>query len=243
MPIKFKKDRLPYISLEKDYLLLNDIIDTLFKWGVTLSATGSEDGGYIPLYEFQLGSAFLHFSTLVALMNNPNQYNLQKDSFKFINDIKTKREDVIETKYKWDEVAKGVDTLSLKREVSKEIVGVSIEAKSKIIRLTEDGLLALNTRKYLKKYEEERNKRILYESTLSTNKWMRWFTGVLAFSALTTLITQLPTCKSDKELWLKEKCQHKCQIHKKDSIPTVHDTLFQEYNKGLKGKILHDSTK
>jgi hypothetical protein len=235
------KPKLPYLSFEKDYLLLNEILELFRKYGMMVTSTGSEERGNIPLYEFQIGTARLHFGTLVGLLNNPEKYEVPQGQIRYLHDYKTKREDVTEIRYTWYEVSSAVDTLASRFEVEKEIQGQFVNTQSKIIKLTKKGFQSLNTKKYIKKYETERNDRVLYESTLSTNKWMKWFTGVLALSAILTLITQLSTCNQNKLLPMRVLCPPSPQIQKIDS-PTKR-SLSQEHNKEWQVNLKTDSTK
>lgn len=231
------KKKLEYITFEKNYLLLHEILETLRKVGMTVTATGNEESGYLPLFEFQVKTAQLHFGTLVGLLNEPDKYK----GIQFLQNHKTKREEIKANLYTWYDVATSVDTLAIRGEVEKQIVGQFIDLEGKIIKLTEKGFQSLNTKKYQKKYEKERNERTLYESTLSTNFWMKIFTGVLALSAILTLITQLNTFNQSKLPQVQAICQPKCKKYIKDS--TVKDSLSQGYSKEREVILKTDSTK
>lgn len=220
-----------YFTFEKDYLLLHEILATLRKVGMTITATGSEAGGYMPLYEFSIPTARLHFGTLVGLLNHPEKLQPESGVIYYWQNIKLKREEVEEIKYTWYEVATAIETLNIRKEIKVELQGSSLEFKEKVITLTENGMASLNTKKYLKQFEKERNEKIAYRSTISTNYWMRLFTGILAFTAIVTLIVQFSTCnKSTILICPPEKESPKLKTYLKDSIYIELDTLKGVYS-------------
>jgi hypothetical protein len=219
-----------YKSYESDFQLLHEILEVLRNVGMTVTATGSEAAGHIPLYEFQIETAFLQFGTLVALLNHPEKLKPDNSTINYYQNLITKKEDVIETKYTWFQVARAIETLVESEEVTKHIKGQWLSLEGKEIRLTKKGAKSLNLKKYLKKYEKERSRRILHESTLSTNRWMRIFTGVLAGAAIITLLLQIPTCRRDIIVCPEKQEQQWCCKCLKDSIYIGFDTLLVVHN-------------
>jgi hypothetical protein len=214
-----------YETFGRDYLLLHEILETLRKIGLNVISSGSEEKGHVPFYEFSVPSARLHFGTLVALLNKSEHFKPEPGKINYWQNIVSTKEDVIITKYGWIEVSEAIEALANAEEVKKEVAGGFLEPGSKIISLTEKGNGSLNSKKYLKKYQKERNAEILFKSTVSTNLWMRIFTGVLAISALLTFVFQFNTCTKPKmeapALIERPKCK-KCGI---DSIYIVNDSL------------------
>jgi hypothetical protein len=214
-----------YQTFEKDYLLLHEILETLRRSGLSIRSVGTEEKGHTPFYEFSLPSARLHFGTLVALLNEPDKYRNDAGQIIYLHNISAKIEEVKIIKYEWVQVSEAIEALAVSEEVNKEVKGDWLEPETKIIILTAKGLGSLNSKKYLKKYQKERNAEILFRSTVSTNLWMRIFTGVLAVSALFTFIIQLPTCtryKPEAPIVVK---QSKCKRYGIDSIYILNDSL------------------
>jgi hypothetical protein len=177
-------------SFEKDYLLLHEILQTLRRIGLTITAMGTEVDGKTLFYEFQLPTARLHFSTLVALVNDANKFKAPAGQINYWQNIIIKDKDIDFIRYTADEVAAATEILEGNGEVKIETVEEFLSVHSKIIQLTDSGLISLNGSKYLKEYEKERNARTLFESTLNTNHWMKIFTGIIAISAIVALIFQ-----------------------------------------------------
>lgn len=207
-----------YSTFEKDYLLLHEILATLRGIGLTITASGTEEKGHIPIYEFQIPTARLHFGTLVGLLNNPENFKPEPGQIQYLSNLKTTKEQVTEIKYTWYDVAVAVSTLEASDEITMEIQGQWLDLEGKIVQMTKTGFISLNTKKYLKVYQDERNEKIAQESIISTNYWMKVFTGVIAISAIITLIFQVATYKRDKELPKGEQSQSALQKQKKDSI-------------------------
>jgi hypothetical protein len=225
-------------TFEKDYLLLHETLSTLRGVGLTITKTGSEAKGHVPIYQFQVKTARLHFGTLVGLLNEPEKFKPEIGQINYYQNIVTTQEQIREIKYTFFEVAAALETLDAAKEVKIELVnGQFFDAADKIITLTEEGNDSLNNKKYLKQYERERNETIALQSTISTNFWMRWFTGILAFSAITTVVIQLSTCKKEcKSKYQSEKNPQPSQTQKKDSNATDLHSLKEVYNKDS-GKI------
>src|SRR5579862_560104 len=186
-----KKQKPTILFFDKEYLLLHEILNTLCSVGLNITASGSEAQGYDPFYEFQVRTARLHFGTLVLLLNEPDKLKPSATGeINYWQNMITKRENVTISKYDWKEVAGAVDSLMASGDVKKEIHGQFLEPGAKIIVLTDEGFASFNSKKYLTKYQKERNAQILFNSTIRTNGAMRRFTGILAFAALGTIILQ-----------------------------------------------------
>ena len=218
-----------YQTFERDYLLLHEILETLRRSGLSIRSVETEEKGHTPFYEFSLPSARLHFGTLVALLNDPNKYRGDPQRIVYLHTISATIEDVKITKYEWVQVSEAIEALVVSEEVRKEVKGDWLEPETKIITLTAKGLGSLNLKKYLKKYQKERNAEILFKSTVSTNLWMRIFTGVLAISALIGIIFQSPMCNKPKTEVITLVEQSKCKRCGIDSTYVVNSTPYRLY--------------
>lgn len=212
-----------YLTFEKDYLLLHEILQVLRSIGTTMTATGSDSSGFDPIYEFQIETATLHFGTLAGLLNNPEDFKKPEGvTLGYWQEYKAKRHEVREVKYKWQEIADAIETLKARNEIEKTEITPYNENFTKIIHLTKNGLASLNTKKYLKQHQEERDKKIAYRSTISTNFWMKWFTGIMAIASVMTLTVQVLTCNKKPILELpKEIGTQEHQKYLKCSTATV----------------------
>jgi hypothetical protein len=219
-----------YLTFAKDYLLLHEILATLRGIGLTITASGSEVKGHVPIYEFQIPTARLHFGTLVGLLNNPENFKPEPGQILYLMNLKTTKEQVTGTKYNWYEVATAVSTLEANGDVTMELEGAGLELEGKIVQMTKAGFISLNTKKYLKQYQQERNEEIAQKSIISTNYWMKAFTGVIAISAAITLIFQIITYKAE------DTKPQKVVITQPPCIPNTKDSISNAAPKGENNK-------
>jgi hypothetical protein len=210
-----------YLTFERDNLLLHEILGTLRNIGLTITASGTEEKGHIPIYEFQIPTARLHFGTLVGLLNNPENFKPEPGQILYLSNLKTTKEQVTETRYTWYEVAIAVATLEANEEITMELEGKWLDLEGKIIQMTKAGFISLNTKKYLKLYQKERDEKIAQDSITSTNYWMKVFTGVIAISAAITLVFQIITYKKEDKAPQVVIMPPTCKTYTKDSTSNV----------------------
>jgi hypothetical protein len=216
-----------YSYFGEEYLLLHEILATLRNHGVEITQSGNDADGNVPYYEFQISTGRLHFGTLVGLLNTPEKFAPPEDNrnpFAYYRNLNLTDKQLDIIKYDPKTVSIAVETLVGNEEVTKDFSGPGAFPMTKTIAITIKGLDALNTKKYLKQYEKERDSKIIFRSTVSTNFWMRFFTGTLAVIGIGTLLMQLystthPT--PPPNILIKEKCKK----YATDSIYIVNDSL------------------
>jgi hypothetical protein len=135
----------PKIDYEKEYYLLHRILSALRVSGMSIDSSGSEDAGYIPLNEFQLSTAKLHFGTLADIINEPEKYKDIKVTNPFLDKIVVMKKDVSQKRYTLEEVSVAVETLKGSHDLE---VNINIDPASKIVNLTSVGLHSLNEKIY-----------------------------------------------------------------------------------------------
>lgn len=187
-------------NFEKEYLLLHEILNTLRNTGLSITGTQEVGKGMMPIYEFQLGTAFLHFSVLVALLNNSDAIKKKEPlNINSLRELQITKEEVEITKYQWEEVARACDTLNGTEDIKKDVEGGFMEASKKTISLTNKGLLNLYSKTYLKQYQQIRKENIISESTISTNRLSK-IVGIVAiiFGIASFVLSYLQYKKADE---------------------------------------------
>jgi len=188
----FKPKQLPETELEREFILLHDILGALRGIGISASRIGSEASGHKPIYEYNIESSQIEFATLGAILNKAEIVNPAKQNLMTLPNIDVREEDVEIKRCTWQQLSKAVDTLEAACEIKKVLSGGgTFYSNVKSIHLTKKGMYSFNTRKYETLYYTERDKREIQNSTITTNYWMRWFTGAVTFSTLITFGMQL----------------------------------------------------
>lgn len=229
-------------GIQKEYLLLHEVLKSLRRFGYTLTRSGNDEEGNKIIYEYNLYSSKLEFGVLCAVLNEAEIVNPKGKEFNYASKLDVKDKDIPIKNYSIEEISKAIDTLEAAFEVIVDRQGELFKGTFiKTISLSKGGLYSFNTNKYLKLFKEDKDKEVIHQSTLNTNSWMKIFTGVVALSALITLFIQFPTCKSNTQSSQMEQGQSKPQIHKINNV--AKDSPPQEYNIELKKKIKNDSTK
>ena len=181
---------------EPDFIYEHEVLGTLRRFGLTITQTGNETDGYDPFDKFQLGTAFLHYGTLVDLMFHPKKYS-GKGIVTFQN-IKTKRHEVnLPTDY-WIKAAKAIEVLEMNSHIKDDTTGGYMEITERKISLTKEGLIAFNTSHYIKEFKRDKYQDEIHASQLSTNFLMKLFTGILTISTVIALIFQINSSTSNK---------------------------------------------
>jgi hypothetical protein len=244
---KNKKEEKPLEPPLDINLLQHEILRTLRRVGMTVTAHGSEEKGYNALYKFQEASAYLQFGMLGALVNDFDRYKFRPNQPTFFPQMKIKREEVETTKYTWEDIAKAVEILEFNKYVKDETTGSYIGTEEREIHLTKEGLIAFNTDFYIKESQKEKDSRLLLNSTLATEKaarvtgqaTVRLYYATLAIVLVTLVVGILPyfndSEKNNLQLRLREQQQLIQSLqkqlsgpkallpptHRKDSFPIV----------------------
>jgi hypothetical protein len=200
-------------------LLQHEILRTLRKVGMTVTAHGSEEKGYNALYKFQEGSASLQFGMLGALVNDFARYKFRPNQPTFFPQMRIKREEVEMTIYAWEDIAKAVEILEFNKHVNDVTVGSYIDMTEREIRLTKEGLIAFDTDFYVKESQKEKDSKLLLNSTLATERAARTtgqatinlYYATIAIVVVTLVVGLIPyfndSEKSSLQLRLKEQQQ------------------------------------
>ncbi|MEK7225334.1 MAG: hypothetical protein AAB221_06595 [Bacteroidota bacterium] len=208
-----------YKIFSLEHTILN-LLFTIPKFEVISS--GNEVDGFDPLYKQSVSSSFLHFGTLVDILNSPDKYSGSQPK---ISQLRVKKHEIKDEKYSFKDVSIAIEVLSAIGHVKDDYGNMQ-----RIIRLTESGAIALFTKTYLKEKQREVRDEQLHNSTVDTNKWMRIFTGVLVGSAVATLIVQGLQCNisrkqldlSKSELSQQQELYSKCSLNDTATLDMGH---------------------
>lgn len=148
----------------------HEILRVLKNSALKVTQQGSEKEGYIPFDKLLVGTARLHYGTLVALLNE-NDINTQ-NQFGYMN-INLKRDEIKITKYDWSEVAESLQILEVNGHIKEEPEQEYFDIYKRVIVLTKTGLHAYITQFYLKIKTSEKLQESLAKSTLKTNQTVK----------------------------------------------------------------------
>lgn len=176
------------IKLKKNsFIYEHEVLKTLRRFGLTITQTGNDTDGYEPFDKFQLGTAFLHYGTLVDLMFNPLKY---KGQLIGIHNVKTKRHEVKIKNEQWISAAKAIEVLEMNGDIEDRTDSKFTDITTRQIYLTEKGLMSFNTDRYIKEYKRDRYQNQLYNTQINTNFLMCLFNGLLVVTAIVTIMIQ-----------------------------------------------------
>jgi len=190
-------------KIEPIFVYEHEVLRTLRRFGLTITQTGNDTDGYDPFDKFQIGTAFLHYGTLVDLMFHPTKYSGQ--GMIGFHNIKTKRHEVNISPDSWIKAAKAIEVLEMNNHVKDDTTGSYMEISERKILLTKEGLMAINTDHYIKEFKRDKYQDEIHASQIDTNFWMKWLTIVLAGTAILTTIFQGVQC--NKENREKQECR------------------------------------
>lgn len=184
-------------KIEPIFVYEHEVLRTLRRFGLTITQTGNDTDGYDPFDKFQIGTAFLHYGTLVDLMFNPTKYSGQ--GMVGFHNIKTKRHEVNISQDSWIKAAKAIEVLEMNNHVKDDTTGSYMEISERKILLTKEGLMALNTDYYIKEFKRDKYQDEIHASQIDTNFWMKWLTIVLAGTAILTTVFQGVQCNKGNQ--------------------------------------------
>lgn len=208
-------------NIETIFVYEHEVLKTLRRFGLTITQSGNDTDGYDPFDKFQLGTAFLHYGTLVDLMFHPTKYNGHR--IVGFQNIKTKRHEVNIPPDTWIKAAKAIEVLEMNNHVKDETTGSYMEISERKIFLTKEGLMALNTDYYIKEFKRAKYQDEIHASQIDTNFWMKWLTIVLAFTAILTTVFQGVQCNKERREEL-ERCQNSTENDATSDIAKPTDT-------------------
>lgn len=208
-------------GIQKEYLLLHEVLKSLRRFGYTLTRTGKDEEGNRIIYEYNLSSSQLEFGALCAVLNEAEIVNPKDKEFNYIAKLDIRDKDIPIKNYPIEQIAKALDTLEAAFEIIVDRQGeLNKGTFVKTISLGKDGLYSFNTNKYLKLFKEDRDKEIVQASTINTNCWMKIFTGVVALATIISIIIQvlnIPDKRQTQDLLIILK-----KIARADSIQASH---------------------
>ena len=72
-------------GIQKEYLLLHEVLKALRKYGYTITNTGNGEEGNSIIYEYNLSSSKLEFGALCAVLNDAEVANPKNKEFDYIS--------------------------------------------------------------------------------------------------------------------------------------------------------------
>ena len=199
-------------------ILQHEILETLVSKGVTIKSNGSDATGYILIDKFIFASAHLAYGKLLAKVNGQE---VDSESF---SSTSLKVEQIIVSKYSRVDFMIAIQILEFNGHIKDNFQDYYRPNFERVISLTEKGLIAFNTKYYIKESDKEKYAEILQKSTLNTNFWMKIFTGLTALSAIFTLFIQISTCNLRIKDKLDVNVQFQYPIIRKDAVQKCFDT-------------------
>ena len=190
------------IDYEKEYLLPHEILEALRWVGMNITKAGTREKGYVPINSLILSTCTMHYGTLTHFINTREVSKTNADlANSFSSRIMTDNE-INQDLYSLAEVETALEFLQANHDIEMEVIGTGEDISSKVIRMTDAGLMSFANKTFLKVYLKEREAERAYLSTLGTNAlalstnnsisdtnfWMKIFTAILAFQALIQLI-------------------------------------------------------
>jgi hypothetical protein len=164
-------------------ILEHEILKALCTHGeFGIRSLGSQESGMKAIYYRQYGSADFDFGLLTDMVNNPRKYNpiFRIKTIQWDKEIRTV-EQVNIGKFSWNQVADAVETLPQNGHVKDFVVRDDHQIPiSRHVQLTNDGVVAFRNHHYL-------NINRLDNSIIKTNKLVRFYTLIIAISAVATI--------------------------------------------------------
>ena len=191
MNIFKKKESLPikgFDEVDKSNLLPHEILKELMKRGMTTAASGIGNE-MIPIYDFQIGSAYMQFSTLVGILNNPenSRYKNENGNIVYLKRLATSKKEITITKYSYEDISAALEILKFNEDVSL-LTDNTDGLLGKTITLLKKGFISYHSNYYLKQFRKESNEISLHESIINTNYWTKRYTRILAKAAIGAFI-------------------------------------------------------
>lgn len=174
-------------AYQKQYLLMHKILSLYLELGITATKTGSDNAGFVPIYEV-IGTPTLHFGTLVGLLNNREAFNPSGADLSYFSNLILTVDQINTDSHTFEEVAIAVKVL----EYNKEVEVWLIEDK-KTVKITSIGMTSIYTEKYLAEYLRNKKEQDIFRSTVTTNKSVKTigvFTVLISVVALILSILQ-----------------------------------------------------
>ncbi|HEY4109565.1 hypothetical protein [Puia sp.] len=122
---------------------------------VSVTMTGSDAAGHVPIFARQYATAHLDFGVLVDILNNPGKYDKPIPGVKFVNQHRVKFEEVNTARHAWWEVSDALEVLVANGHVVDLQEGNWQETHTRTIQLTKPGAIIYRKQTYLKEAEEE----------------------------------------------------------------------------------------
>lgn len=195
-------------SLEHEIL---NLLFTVPKFEIISS--GNEVDGFDPIYKQSVPSSFLHFGTLVDILNSPDKY---KELQSKISQLRIKKHEIKDEKYSFKDVSIAIEVLSANGHVKDEY-----GSQQRVVRLTEPGAIALFKKVYLKEVQKEVHYKQLHNSTVDTNTWMRILTIILVASSVLTIIVQIAQCNISRKQLIQQAQQSFSPTHNSNHVTPV----------------------
>src|SRR5258705_6204846 len=161
-------------------VLEHEILKCLYRFSMFTAANGSQKRGYVPIYERGYEHCTLHFGTLVGMLNNPEDYTLDKapeGHLMYFQELVRKIDEIKLTKFTFQQVADALEILLLNEHIKETYPIVYSDVNSRQLILLKKGAIDFRKEFYLKQSEAAeidtiKNTTARIEHSLKTH-WLR----------------------------------------------------------------------